>query len=171
MTNGRKPTEQILERRVREPDDHEPNPDFDPNYRVPMLKIVIGDDRAGQQRDARPNSDRCACMPKLPSNLKALPHADASRWSAAGPSGGEIEWLINGLRVRSDCATSRSRRKGSAEVWTIQNGGGGWVHPMHIHQEEHRVISRNGVPARRTRRTRTTPARRTSSPSSPAKRW
>jgi FtsP/CotA-like multicopper oxidase with cupredoxin domain len=38
-------------------------------------------------------------------------------------------------------------RKGSAELWTIVNGSGGWVHPMHIHQEEHRVISRNGVPA------------------------
>jgi FtsP/CotA-like multicopper oxidase with cupredoxin domain len=33
---------------------------------------------------------------------------------------------------------------GSAEVWTIVNGGGGWTHPLHIHQEEHAVLSRNG---------------------------
>jgi FtsP/CotA-like multicopper oxidase with cupredoxin domain len=37
-------------------------------------------------------------------------------------------------------------KRGRAEIWTIENGGGGWTHPMHIHQEEHRVLSRNGVP-------------------------
>jgi FtsP/CotA-like multicopper oxidase with cupredoxin domain len=30
-------------------------------------------------------------------------------------------------------------------VWRIRNGGGGWVHPLHIHQEEHRVVARNGT--------------------------
>jgi FtsP/CotA-like multicopper oxidase with cupredoxin domain len=32
-------------------------------------------------------------------------------------------------------------------VWRIRNGGGGWVHPLHLHMEEHRVVARNGVPA------------------------
>ena len=31
------------------------------------------------------------------------------------------------------------------EVWTIQNPGGDWKHPVHIHFEEHRILSRNGV--------------------------
>ena len=35
---------------------------------------------------------------------------------------------------------------GAYEVWEIRNSGGGWVHPMHIHQEEHRVVVRNGKP-------------------------
>jgi FtsP/CotA-like multicopper oxidase with cupredoxin domain len=30
------------------------------------------------------------------------------------------------------------------EIWTTINGGGGWVHPMHMHQEEHRVLRRLG---------------------------
>ena len=34
-----------------------------------------------------------------------------------------------------------------ARLWRIRNGGGGWVHPMHLHMEEHRVVSRNGKPA------------------------
>jgi hypothetical protein len=34
--------------------------------------------------------------------------------------------------------------QGSGEVWTIRNGGGGWVHPVHFHMEEHRVQSRTG---------------------------
>ena len=33
----------------------------------------------------------------------------------------------------------------SEEVWVIQNPGGGWRHPIHIHFEEHRVLSRDGV--------------------------
>ncbi len=31
---------------------------------------------------------------------------------------------------------------GSDEVWTVINGGGGWVHPMHMHMEEHTVLIR-----------------------------
>ena len=33
---------------------------------------------------------------------------------------------------------------GRPEVWTNKNGGGGWVHPMHMHMEEHTVLSRVG---------------------------
>jgi manganese oxidase len=33
---------------------------------------------------------------------------------------------------------------GTREVWTIQNGGGGWDHPIHIHFEEGQVLARNG---------------------------
>ena len=29
-------------------------------------------------------------------------------------------------------------------LWEIRNGGGGWVHPFHLHMEEHRVVMRNG---------------------------
>jgi FtsP/CotA-like multicopper oxidase with cupredoxin domain len=38
-------------------------------------------------------------------------------------------------------------KQGQPEIWVIQNGGGGWTHPMHLHMEEHHVISRNGKPA------------------------
>lgn len=32
-------------------------------------------------------------------------------------------------------------------MWTIVNDSGGWVHPLHIHQEEHRVRRRDGKAA------------------------
>ena len=35
--------------------------------------------------------------------------------------------------------------RGSEEVWSIQNPGGSWRHPVHIHFEEHRMLTRNGV--------------------------
>jgi FtsP/CotA-like multicopper oxidase with cupredoxin domain len=37
-------------------------------------------------------------------------------------------------------------RKNSAEQWTIFNTSGGWMHPIHIHFEEFRMLARNGVP-------------------------
>ena len=33
---------------------------------------------------------------------------------------------------------------GKLEVWTLQNGGGGWDHPIHIHFEEGQILARNG---------------------------
>ncbi len=36
--------------------------------------------------------------------------------------------------------------QGQAEVWIIQNPGGSWRHPVHIHFEEHRMLTRNGQP-------------------------
>lgn len=35
---------------------------------------------------------------------------------------------------------------GTTEQWTLQNGGGGWDHPIHIHFEEGQIIARNGSP-------------------------
>ena len=61
-----------------------------------------------------------------------------------GGFGGETEWLINGKSF--DGTSSADVPQGSAEIWTIKNGGGGWTHPMHFHMEEHRVLTRNGKP-------------------------
>jgi manganese oxidase len=36
---------------------------------------------------------------------------------------------------------------GTREVWTLQNGGGGWDHPVHIHFEEGQILARNGSAA------------------------
>jgi FtsP/CotA-like multicopper oxidase with cupredoxin domain len=33
---------------------------------------------------------------------------------------------------------------GTTEQWTLENGGGGWDHPIHIHFEEGQIIARNG---------------------------
>ena len=74
---------------------------------------------------------------------------------AANPTT-EIEWLVNGeLFDPSIVATSRKnpagntplaqQRTNSFAIWEIQNGGGGWVHPFHLHMEEHRTVMRNGV--------------------------
>jgi FtsP/CotA-like multicopper oxidase with cupredoxin domain len=52
-------------------------------------------------------------------------------------------WTVNGkifdvneVRAAIKCNTR--------EVWTFTNGGGGWSHPVHVHFEEYRTLSRNG---------------------------
>ena len=68
----------------------------------------------------------------------------------------EASWVINDLPFDpSQSLTSLPNnpgnpnnmgdpKLGSAELWTVQNGGGGWTHPMHMHMEEHRVLQRVG---------------------------
>ena len=148
MTNGRKRTEPM---RVKldafgneiQPITFEPNPDFEPGFCVPMMKIVIdGDDR--------PEDNSV-----IPTNLRPLPVINMKRLSElrtrhfrlerSGTIGGEVEWVINGQEFHPD-HNMAFPTLGQPEVWTVQNGGGGWVHPMHLHYEEHRVITRNGVP-------------------------
>jgi manganese oxidase len=39
---------------------------------------------------------------------------------------------------------SAAPRRGTREVWTLINGGGGWDHPIHIHFEESQILARDG---------------------------
>jgi FtsP/CotA-like multicopper oxidase with cupredoxin domain len=53
-------------------------------------------------------------------------------------------WVVNGKVFDVEKATVVIR-KGTAEIWTLV-GKGGWHHPIHIHMEEGRILSRNGKP-------------------------
>jgi FtsP/CotA-like multicopper oxidase with cupredoxin domain len=122
----------------------------DPNYKVPVLKFVIGDDAPDNSRvpaQLRP-------LPPLPADWKTLLNNRLIFEVHRGSAGGEIEWLINGKQFDPEQVgrslqnpagrTPLARpRKGSFNLWEFRNGGGGWVHPMHIHQEEHRTVMRN----------------------------
>ena len=126
----------------------------DPAYKVPMIKIVIGDDAEdnsltpGPLQPLRP-------LPPLPGNWKTMMNNRSIFEVKRGVIGGETEWLING--VEFDPATVSTSLKnpagksplaqqkmGSYNLWEIRNGGGGWVHPFHLHMEEHRTVMRNG---------------------------
>ena len=55
------------------------------------------------------------------------------------------QWQINGQFA--DCNVNRfTVKQGSTELWTLVNSSGGWMHPIHIHFEEHQIVSRNGAP-------------------------
>jgi FtsP/CotA-like multicopper oxidase with cupredoxin domain len=116
----------------------------DPKYQVPVMKIVIGDDAPDDSivparlRENQPLVDNWQRL------AGSAPTFELQRGSSnADP---ETEWLINGQQFEADKPLI-SVEKDSGAVWRIRNGGGGWVHPMHLHMEEHTVLSRNGKPA------------------------
>lgn len=53
-------------------------------------------------------------------------------------------WTVNGKIFDVDNPVAKPKR-GTAEIWTLK-GKGSWHHPVHIHFEEGRILSRNGKP-------------------------
>ncbi len=52
------------------------------------------------------------------------------------------QWSINGQFM--DCNTFRfTVQQNSSEHWLLTNLTGDWTHPVHIHLEEHQILSRN----------------------------
>ena len=94
-------------------------------------------------------------LPPLPANWKTLLDNRLIFEVERGSAGGEIEWLINGkpfdpttvatsLKNPAGKTPLAQQKKNSFNLWEIRNGGGGWVHPFHLHMEEHRTVMRNG---------------------------
>jgi FtsP/CotA-like multicopper oxidase with cupredoxin domain len=54
-------------------------------------------------------------------------------------------WIVNG-KVFDTNRIDADPKQGDSEIWTIRNEGRQWSHPIHIHFEEHMILSRNGVP-------------------------
>jgi len=53
-------------------------------------------------------------------------------------------WKINNQLMSSDCAAPRFQvQQNSVERWSLQNNSGSWMHPVHIHFEEHQIMSQN----------------------------
>ncbi|WP_197677261.1 multicopper oxidase family protein [Friedmanniella luteola] len=126
----------------------------DAKYKVPIIKFVIGDD--APDNSVMPTPDKkLRDIPPLPSNWKTMLDNRLVFEVQRGNTIGETEWLINGKPFDpSKPATSMknplgktlpaTQKLGSFNIWEIKNGGGGWVHPFHLHMEEHRTVMRNG---------------------------
>ncbi|HEV7657905.1 MAG TPA: multicopper oxidase domain-containing protein [Mycobacteriales bacterium] len=126
----------------------------DPKYKIPMVKIVIGDDAP----DASVIPTALRDLPPLPSNWQNLLDDRLIFEVTRGSVGGELEWLINGkvfdptveatsLKNKAGHTFKATPKKNSFNLWEIRNGGGGWVHPFHLHMEEHRVVMRDNKDA------------------------
>ena len=124
----------------------------DPNYKVPVLKFVVGDDAPD---DSVIPTGLMRALPDLPANWQSLLDNRLIFEVERGSAGGEIEWLINGqqfdpshpaqsLMNKAGKTPLAQQKMGSFNLWEIRNGGGGWVHPFHLHMEEHRTVMRNG---------------------------
>ncbi|HST65183.1 MAG TPA: multicopper oxidase domain-containing protein [Mycobacteriales bacterium] len=125
----------------------------DPKYKIPIMKIVIGDDAPDNSVLPGPTT-KLRDLPPLPANWQSLLDDRLIFEVQRGSAGGELEWLINGkpfdpsidllsLKNRASHQYPATPKKNSFNLWEIRNGGGGWVHPIHLHMEEHRVVMRN----------------------------
>jgi FtsP/CotA-like multicopper oxidase with cupredoxin domain len=126
---------------------------LDPDYKVPVMKFVIAESAPAPDNSQIPAAMRG--LPPLPSNWQTLLDDRLIFEMQRGSAGAEIEWLINGVPFDPfKVATSLQNpaghkplaapKKNSFNLWEIRNGGGGWVHPIHLHMEEHRTVMRNG---------------------------
>jgi FtsP/CotA-like multicopper oxidase with cupredoxin domain len=134
MLDGRMPNGPFMEGDGDE--DLVPDPQYDPNYRVPMMKFVIGGDAPDDS--------------VIPQRLRELPVIDTRGIPRRTfefkreKFGGELQWAINDLPFDPVKPIAFPRR-GVPEVWTFKNNGIGWVHPVHLHMEEHRILTRDGI--------------------------
>lgn len=114
-------------------------PGFRQNYCVPMLKIVVDGVAPDDSLMPNANVDLLRPAPEFTATLAPTRFFSLER---GGSAGGETEWLINGLEF-NPLVPQAFPLRGAEENWAINNGGGGWTHPMHLHQEEHHVVFRS----------------------------
>jgi spore coat protein A, manganese oxidase len=83
------------------------------------------------------------------SHVMRLQEADARRVRRLRLQRAAGHWTING-QTWEDVENSNHQlllanpRLGDVEIWEIENRGGGWFHPLHIHLVDFKVLSRNG---------------------------
>jgi FtsP/CotA-like multicopper oxidase with cupredoxin domain len=131
QTNGRGPTGKVLS----------------PGQAI--IQFIVGSPAPDFSHDLGNPADPKAA----PYSLRALPDPDFGALQARAAKAkvrnwvferGNGAWQVNG-KFFDENTVSAAIPQESEEVWVIKNGGGGWMHPVHIHFEEHRVLARNGV--------------------------
>lgn len=104
-----------------------------PDFHHRALKFIV------QERDARypdatitPSSFLRPHTPLLASEVVARRRFKFERKNGA--------WAINGT-FYDEAVANTTPKLGTTEEWTLENGGGGWWHPIHIHLECHQQIA------------------------------
>src|SRR3989442_7261851 len=102
-----------------------------------LLKVIV----SGQ--NVRDNSVDPARMPQFYSLPDTTPTPAVTRTFKFDRLNGMFS--INGQFM--DCETARfTVTQNTAERWILTNLSGDWQHPIHIHLEEHQILSRNRMP-------------------------
>jgi FtsP/CotA-like multicopper oxidase with cupredoxin domain len=101
-----------------------------------VLKFIV--DRHPPQQDLSQVPSQLRPLPDLPTpeEIDKLPKR---RWEFDRKNG---LWTVNGKLF--DTHNPRAKiKQGSAEVWELVGKSGGWSHPIHMHLEEGRILSKS----------------------------
>jgi len=84
-------------------------------------------------------------------NVMGLKESDAKTTRLMRFERKDGHWTVNGQTwedvVNSDYSlTVANPGLGDVEIWELENPGGGWFHPVHIHLVDFKVLDRNGRP-------------------------
>jgi FtsP/CotA-like multicopper oxidase with cupredoxin domain len=131
-------TELTLVNRLQQTSTRGPGNVVAPGMRV--LKLVV--DREPPEPDV--SQVPAVLRPLRPLDPAVLAAAPVRQWVFERTSG---MWTVNGELVNVNNPRA-VMTKGAGEIWELVNGGGGWDHPIHIHFEEGRILSKSvaGVP-------------------------
>jgi FtsP/CotA-like multicopper oxidase with cupredoxin domain len=105
----------------------------------PGTQLLRFDVKGPPVKDDSRVPDRLRELPPLPTaeEIKQMPRRV---WEFDRENGG---WTVNN-KLFNVLSVSAKPRLGSQEMWILR-GKGSWTHPIHIHFEEGRILSRNGV--------------------------
>ncbi|WP_324732174.1 multicopper oxidase family protein [Pseudomonas paeninsulae] len=127
-------TELYLVNRLRQDSTRKPKDVKAPGTRV--LKFIV--DQYPPQQDLSQVPEQLRELPKLPS-AKEIAKLRVRRWEFDRKNG---LWTVNGQLFDSHNPRAKIKQ-GSAEVWELVSKSGGWSHPIHMHLEEGRILSKS----------------------------
>jgi len=99
-----------------------------------LLKLVVDKNPANQDLSQVPSVLRP--LPSLPANVNTLPVN--RRWEFSRSGG---LWTVNNQLFNVNVVRA-AIPQGNGEVWELVNPDDGWQHPIHIHFEEGRILSK-----------------------------
>ncbi|MGK7908011.1 MAG: multicopper oxidase family protein [Synechococcus sp.] len=92
--------------------------------------------------DGLPWPPRLPYIPPIQTEVDDISQVTTRNWRF-GLTGSK--WTINGKLWDKDRIDAEIPA-GDFEIWELQNAGGGWIHPVHIHLADFQILDRNGLP-------------------------
>jgi FtsP/CotA-like multicopper oxidase with cupredoxin domain len=123
----------------RKPED-DPGDELDMDDCVPLIEFQIARDE--EDPSTIPDVLHPAVAAYIDEHLTERPGLQVKN-STFRLERGNGAWQING-RFYDPNRVDLVEQLGTHTTWTFENSSGGWVHPMHIHDEQFAIVSRNG---------------------------
>jgi spore coat protein A, manganese oxidase len=125
------------------------NRELDNNEDFENTDVIMRFDVVSNATDSSNNQVPPVLNPNDPAMALQESQAVRSRRMEFERGGGE--WTIND-QTWADVERSGFQRTlanpglNDVEIWTLENGSGGWFHPVHLHLVDFKILSRNGRP-------------------------